>query len=72
MTILTRGDQVKTQYDDLTLSRVIGNSIHKIHLDKRLPKSYPLELLHRLNTVANLDQEDFKALSLFQGRYNAN
>lgn len=68
MTILTQADTVKTYYSDLTLSRAIDNSIAKIKLDKKLPKAYPLELLQRLNHVANLNNEDFKALSDFQGQ----
>ena len=66
MTILTNADQTKTHYNDLTLSRAIDNKAHSIRLDRPLPKQYPLELLQRLNTVANLDNEDFKALSEFQ------
>ena len=68
MTILTQADSIKSHYNDKVISRPIDNHIARIHLDKRLPKQYPTELLARLNTLANLHNEDFKALSDFQER----
>ncbi len=66
MTLLT--NNTTTQYDNESrcLSRPIDNKIGLICLGAILPKSYPTDPLDLLNLVANLGNEDFKALSEFQ------
>jgi len=67
MTILT---DTKTHYQHSTkvTSRAIDNRIAKITLTGILPNSYPEDCLDLLNEVANLSNEDYKALSDFQKR----
>ena len=66
MTILT---DTKTHYDHKTktTSRAIDNRLAKISLTQTLPKAYPTDCLDLLNKIANLANEDYKALSDFQG-----
>lgn len=68
MTILT---DIKTHYDEVTtVTRTIDNHIAKIDMSKRLPRAYPTGQLQLLNKLANLHNEDFKALSEFQNDSN--
>ncbi|RLG28241.1 hypothetical protein DRO03_10290 [Methanosarcinales archaeon] len=68
MTILTQGDSIKSQYDDLQVTRAIDNKIAKVRMDRKLPSKYPLEVLSLLVVLTNLANEDFKALADFQKR----
>lgn len=66
MTIFT---EVKTHYDELTtVSRAVDNKVARIDMSKTLPKAYPTSELQLLNKLANLSNEDFKALADFQSR----
>ena len=67
MTILT-DTKTHYQHDTKLTSRAIDNTIAKISLTAKLPKAYPEDCLDLLNKVANLSNEDYKALSDFQGR----
>jgi len=68
MTILTQGDSIKSQYDDLVVTRVIDNKIAKVRMDRKLPSKYPYEVLSLLIVLTNLTSEDFKALADYQAR----
>jgi len=69
MTILTdQGTKTHYSHDTKLTSRAIDNELHRISLTGTLPRAYPEDCLDLLNEVANLSNEDYKALSEFQKR----
>jgi len=69
MTILTdQGTKTHYSHDTKVTTRAIDNHIAKIALTDTLPRAYPEDCLDLLNEVANLSNEDYKALSEFQRR----
>ncbi len=65
MTILT-DTKTHYQHDTKVTSRAVDNELCKISLTDTLPRAYPEDCLDLLNTIANLSNEDYKALSDFQ------
>ena len=67
MQILTQSGTTEYDHETKTVTRIVTSRGYKIDLEHRLPNTYNHhDQLELLNAVANLDSEDFKALSEFQ------
>lgn len=71
MQILTTSGTTAYDHETKTVTRIADNKGHLIDLESKLPKTYDKhDQLELLNAVANLGNEDFKALAYFQGMIN--
>lgn len=67
MQILTLRGTNEYNHSTKCLTRIVENRGYVICLDSKLPKKYKdLDSLELLNTLTNIDHEDFTALAEFQ------
>ncbi len=67
MQIIANAKTNEYNHEERTVTRIVSSKIHLVSLRQKLPKSYTLlSELELLNSLTNLDSEDFQALAEYQ------